>query len=220
MTVSETVSSSRTRLLEAAIFCFAEKGFDGTGIREIARRAKANSALVQYHFGGKTGLYKEALRFIFDLNPMHVTPPPVDPLEPGARAGAIKALGDMLAALLEELIACRNGSDLDKACHLLVTRELQAPREDVGPLLLEHMRPYLDHMLGCIRILRPELAWEQALDFVASIFSQAVDLHTNLHLYRLVRNDPGYPRDLAAVARHITAFSLRGLGIPEAFPGV
>jgi len=46
-----------------------------------------------------------------------------------------------------------------------------------------------------------------------------VHLHHHLALIRLTRNQPDYPQDLQAVARHITEFSLRGIGIPEANPG-
>lgn len=63
---SESSMDTRRRLLEAALIVFAERGFDGAGIREIAERAKANSAMVQYHFGGKEGLYLEALRYAFE----------------------------------------------------------------------------------------------------------------------------------------------------------
>ena len=68
---TDTAQVTRQRLLEAALILFAEKGFDGTGIREIAAQAKANSAMVQYHFGGKTGLYAAALRCI--LGPVPIT---------------------------------------------------------------------------------------------------------------------------------------------------
>jgi len=219
MTLSDPESSSRTRLLEAAILCFAEKGFDATGIREIALRAKANSSLVQYHFGGKTGLYAAALRHIFSSRPLRVPAPPDDPGLPEARAEAIRIVGDMIQTLLEELMACSGGGELDRASLLLVTRELQAPRADLAPVLLEHMQPYTDILQGCLKILRPDLDWNAALDYTSSIFGQVLHLHNNLPLMRLMRNEPDYPRDLQAVARHITAFSLRGIGIPEAFPG-
>ena len=76
MTNPDPGNSSRIRLVDAAILCFAEKGFDATGIREIAGRARANSALVQYHFGGKTGIYAEALRCIFRGHNEPPMPPP------------------------------------------------------------------------------------------------------------------------------------------------
>jgi TetR/AcrR family transcriptional regulator, regulator of cefoperazone and chloramphenicol sensitivity len=219
MTQAESELSSRTRLLEAAILCFAEKGFDGTGIREIAHRAKANSALVQYHFGGKTGLYAEALRHIFNSRPTMVPSPPESADEPDARPRAIQALANLIESLLNELMACSGGSELDQASLMLVTRELQAPRQDVAPLILEHLRPHTDHMLGCLKILRPDLDRLRALDHTNSIFSQIVHLHNNLQLIRMIREEPDYPQDLKAVARHITDFSLRGLALPEAFPG-
>ena len=46
------------RLLCAAKTLFAEKGYDGTTIKELVTLAKANISLVSYHFGGKDGLYK------------------------------------------------------------------------------------------------------------------------------------------------------------------
>ena len=212
-------TNTRTRLLEAAIVCFAEKGFDATGIREIAQKAKANSALVQYHFGGKTGLYAEALRHIFTCHPFHPPFPSEADAQLDDRTQAIRSLGAMVESLLEELIACRDDSELEQAAHFLVTRELHSPRQDVATLIVEHMRPYSDQMLACMKVLRPDLDWLQAMDYTDSIFGQVVHLHHNLPLIRMLRNQPDYPRDLKAVARHITAFSLRGIGIPEAFPG-
>jgi AcrR family transcriptional regulator len=217
MSPSDSELPARERLLEAAILCFAEKGFDATGIRDIARRAKANSALVQYHFGGKTGIYAEALRCIFGCH--HQVPElPLDPHSPDARGMAIRAMGELIEHTLIELMACEGGSKLEQASLLLVTRELQNPREDMAGLILEHMRPTNDRMLDCLRILRPDLEGPEAQDYADSVLGQIVHLLHHLPLMRLVRGDPGYPRDLQALARHITGFSLRGLGIPEAFP--
>jgi len=56
---------SRSRLLEAAIPLFAEKGFSAVSIRELAEKAGVNSALISYHFGGKEGLYNAVLDFQF-----------------------------------------------------------------------------------------------------------------------------------------------------------
>jgi len=219
MTQTEPETSSRLRLIEAAILCFAEKGYDAAGIREIALRAKANSALVQYHFGGKTGLYAAALSHIFLSRPVKVPMPPDSADLPGARAEAIRILGDMIAAMLDEFMAASDGGDLDRASLQLVTRELQSPRADVSEMILEHMRPYTDIMQGCLKILRPDLDWLAALDYSDSIFAQVTHYIDHLPLMRIVRGQPDFPRDLQAAARHITAFSLRGIGIPEAFPG-
>ena len=47
---------TRQRLMTAALQLFAEKGFEGTSLEQIAGQAKVNKALVSYHFGGKRGL--------------------------------------------------------------------------------------------------------------------------------------------------------------------
>ena len=44
------------RILDAATELFGERGFARTTIRQIAERARANSALIYYYFGSKTGL--------------------------------------------------------------------------------------------------------------------------------------------------------------------
>ncbi|BDU71384.1 TetR/AcrR family transcriptional regulator [Mesoterricola silvestris] len=219
MTQHDPETSSRTRLIEAAILCFAEKGFDATGIREIAQRAKANSALVQYHFGGKTGLYAEALRHIFRSRPEMAPPMPAGTGGPEDRRLAMATLGEIVEGLMDELLACADGTELDRASLLLVTRELQSPRQDVADLILEHLRPTMDRLLACIRVLRPDLETLQAHEYMNSILAQVVHLHNNLKLVRLIRKEPDYPQDFKAVARHITEFSLRGLAVPEAFPG-
>jgi AcrR family transcriptional regulator len=60
-------ASERTReaLIEAAAIVFAEKGYEGGSVRDITRRANANQAAINYHFGGKEGLYREVLRMAF-----------------------------------------------------------------------------------------------------------------------------------------------------------
>ena len=45
-------------LVLAARKAFAERGFAGASVRDIARAANANPALIRYHFGSKEGLYQ------------------------------------------------------------------------------------------------------------------------------------------------------------------
>ncbi len=47
---------TRERLLEAAEALFAERGVAASKLRDITRRAQANIAAVNYHFGSKLGL--------------------------------------------------------------------------------------------------------------------------------------------------------------------
>ncbi|HEX6590279.1 MAG TPA: TetR/AcrR family transcriptional regulator [Longimicrobiales bacterium] len=48
--------ASADRILDAATDLFSARGFGRTTIRQIAERARANSALIYYYFGSKDGL--------------------------------------------------------------------------------------------------------------------------------------------------------------------
>jgi AcrR family transcriptional regulator len=52
---------TRGRILEAAASLFAERGFEGTRVEEIASRACVNKASLYYHVGGKATLYEAIL---------------------------------------------------------------------------------------------------------------------------------------------------------------
>jgi AcrR family transcriptional regulator len=49
------------KLTDAAQKEFAARGFEAASVRDIARSAGVNSALVSYHFGGKEGLFEEVI---------------------------------------------------------------------------------------------------------------------------------------------------------------
>lgn len=51
----------RTNILDAAKILFAEKGFSGASVREIANKAGVNLAMIHYYFGNKDGLYRTLL---------------------------------------------------------------------------------------------------------------------------------------------------------------
>src|SRR5579875_3123489 len=59
---SEAEVGARDRLLKAAERLFAERGFDGVSVREIATAAEVNSASVAYYFRSKEGLLSEVYR--------------------------------------------------------------------------------------------------------------------------------------------------------------
>jgi AcrR family transcriptional regulator len=54
---SKAESEPRRRILDAAALVFAEHGFDGAGVDDIAARAGVNKAMLYYHVGDKATLY-------------------------------------------------------------------------------------------------------------------------------------------------------------------
>ena len=220
MTPPALPHDSRTRLIESAILHFAAQGFDGAGIREIAKGAKANSALVAYHFCGKEGLYLEALRAIFSrkVSPVSLLAdlPPVG--SPGARKAALQGFQDYIRAFITELMSCDGSDPVDEAGMILMAREMQSPRPASAALLMEHLAPYVSYLMNCLQVLRPDLNEDELFAMGVSIQGLMIHFRNSLGIIRLVRGNPAYPEDLIKVIQHHIDFSLRGLGVPEAFP--
>ncbi len=51
----------RTTLIAVATPLFAEKGFHGVSVRELAKAANMNLSMISYYFGGKESLYTAVL---------------------------------------------------------------------------------------------------------------------------------------------------------------
>lgn len=56
----------KQRILDAAISLFAQKGYAGVGVREIASAAGVNLAMISYYFEGKVGILKAIVEEFFD----------------------------------------------------------------------------------------------------------------------------------------------------------
>lgn len=57
----EIFNEKQTQILQVAEKLFAEKGFDGTSIREISKESKVNVAMVSYYFGSKEKLLESLI---------------------------------------------------------------------------------------------------------------------------------------------------------------
>jgi hypothetical protein len=136
----------------------------------------------------------------------------------GSREAALQGLRDHIQAFMEELMACDHSDPVDEAAMVLMAREMQAPRPASADLLMEHIRPYIEHLMYCMQALRPDLSEDALLNMGMSIHGQMIYFRNSLGIVRLIRGNPKYPEDLTQLIQHFTDFSLRGLGVPEAFP--
>lgn len=77
---------TRGEILAAARESFANKGFDGTSLRGVARAAGVDAALVHHYFDGKEGLFVASMSL------------PVDPRTIAAQvwAGPVEEVGERL----------------------------------------------------------------------------------------------------------------------------
>jgi AcrR family transcriptional regulator len=90
---------SRESLLDTATEVFMEVGLSGARVDDIAHRARANKAMIYYHFGSKQGLYRAVLLRLFGALLEEVKRLRDREPDPAAR---LRALYSRVAALFEE----------------------------------------------------------------------------------------------------------------------
>jgi AcrR family transcriptional regulator len=206
----------RDRLIEAATLLFAESGFDGVGLREIAQKAKANLAMISYHFGGKEGLYEAVLREGFLRCPSKVAQlerPLPDPKAPDAKALAIAGLRDHLHGAVMDMQLGRDQNPLDRAFMAVVMRELAEGGTRMEALDREFMQPHFKHMSACLDILKPGLTDAERLGLTVAVMGPVLVSAMLPGLFRLRNGGQPFPPDGEAFADFILAHTLRALGV-------
>jgi AcrR family transcriptional regulator len=204
---------TRARLLDAAAGTFAEHGFAAATVREVCRRAGANVAAVNYHFGSKEQLYLETLRAVRpQLKDEHLALAALP--EPRTRAEARERFRTVVLAFARRMI----GEGADRHTRILrhelaeptfaldfVVKEFMAPRFE---LLKNAIRPFLDRAAG------DEVA-ERALALHAqSILGQILYHRIGGPIALRLLGARSYGPDLTAeIVEHVTRFSERALGI-------
>ncbi|MFJ4845598.1 MULTISPECIES: TetR family transcriptional regulator [unclassified Streptomyces] len=63
-------AATRAAILSAAREVFTERGYDGAGVREIARAADVDTRLISRYFGSKEGLFAEVVDLAYEKSLM------------------------------------------------------------------------------------------------------------------------------------------------------
>lgn len=58
--------NSKAAIIDAAIYLFNTKGFNGTSVRDIAAKADVNAANISYYFRNKNGLLEKCFTVFFE----------------------------------------------------------------------------------------------------------------------------------------------------------
>lgn len=61
-----TIIDTKQKIIDASISLFNSKGYDGTSVREISKKAKVNVSNISYYFEGKAGLLEFLLQTFFE----------------------------------------------------------------------------------------------------------------------------------------------------------
>ncbi len=193
--------NTRARLVEAAREVFAEHGFQGATVREICRRADANVAAVNYHFGSKHGLLSEALNF----NRLKALQSATESSDASPEERLRAFIMDFMLMLLDEDNASRQ-------CQMMA-RELADPSPALDKIVVEAIAP-LHEFLG--RLVK-EVAARKMMDAdvrrsVYSILGQCLFYRNSHPVLQRMNPTLHYDRkEIEAIARHIADFSLPAL---------
>ena len=199
-----TDQSTRDRLLQTAGRMFAEKGFRGTTVRDICRRARANLAAVNYHFGGKRKLYAEVLASTF-ARIIEKYPPDVGQAE--ARTPEERLYAFVRAFLLRML------DPEQPAWHRrLIAREMAEPSPEMHRVHAAVMKRPQRILRGIlVELLGPRTTPGDVDLNMASIAGQCLFYHRRHAVSRVLRRVRLTPESVDRLAHHITDFSLNGL---------
>lgn len=192
---------TRARLLEAAREVFSQCGFQGATVREICRRADANVAAVNYHFGSKDGLLAEALNFA-QLKSLQTENATADKC-PEKRLRLF--VHDFMLMLLDEKSASRQ-------CRMMA-RELADPTPALDKIVTEAIAP-LHEFLGRLvfEIVGDQVGETERRRCVYSLLGQCVFYRNSHPVLQRLTPELRYDREeIEAISGHIADFSLAAL---------
>jgi len=197
--------SIRSRLIETAGELFSEKGFKGTTIRSICKRAEANLAAVNYHFKGKEHLFEEVVR--------HVVETGWSKYPVGYGIDDAKTDKDKLGAFIR-IFLLRIFDPERPAWHgRLMRREILL----VGPKAIKYIKKYMvknDELLVAITrgLLGPKSKPELVRLCCASVIGQMlIFVHPKPDKEHPFDFKPTTIEEIEEIACHIAGFSLAGI---------
>jgi len=201
----QDAARTRRSLLKTASEVFAEKGYRDTTIAEISERAGTNIAAVNYHFGDKETLYREAWRYSF-LQSLEAHPP-----DGGAPDNA--PVEQRLKAQIRALLS--RSTDPDNKGFMIVNKELASPTGLLEEVMREEVLPITERMESLVReALGPGVSKVRVRFCTISIIGQCI---MPTYISRLQRHKPDAQKDswriedVEAYAGHVAAFSLAGM---------
>jgi AcrR family transcriptional regulator len=195
-------NETRQRLLEAAAEVFADGGYRRATIANICRRAGANIAAVNYHFGGKQELYAAVFEYAQrrasteDTAAVDETAPPEDRL----RAHVATFVGRLLDPRRPAWIA------------RLLAHELIEPTQVLDRLVRNRMRANHQLIASAIReLLGPDATPETVRLCTLSVVSQCVFYRNSAAVVTRLYPEIVPSKEVERIADHVTQFSLAAI---------
>lgn len=117
------IDNSKERILSAAVRLFAEKGYDGTSIREICKLANANICLISYYWGGKRELYQGIMEDLIERQSEYAKTFIDFNIEPKTLQKSVQI--DLLMKIVDKFIAFFYSKNISKDLLIFLLKEQQ-----------------------------------------------------------------------------------------------
>lgn len=202
---TDSTASTRATLLAAASPLFADQGFEATRIRDIADKAGANIAAINYHFGSKMGLYQAVMKAQSEQMIANF------PLQTEAieKATPEERLQWLVKSILRRVLG---SNEKDRPTRMCV-REFVEPTEALDYLVKEVVTSQHAITRSVVAaVAGRELTEEELSQLSISLVSQC--FYYGLAEPMLTRLGVTIPRteeEIDRLAAHITRFSLAGI---------
>ncbi|MBA3016441.1 MAG: CerR family C-terminal domain-containing protein [Proteobacteria bacterium] len=203
MTDQNQKKDTRQRLLDSAAILFSDRGYACTSVAEICKRAEANIASVNYHFGSKEGLYRSVIQYT------HAQAEALYPFKDGNNIPVQERFYQFVLVLLQRILSTEMTGNYCK----LMTKEMAEPTDESGPLVSQIISDKRAKVEALIKEVYSQPADDELIFRMShSIISQCLflGLTEKGRRHHLKRRPVGL-EDAVSFARHITDFSLAGL---------
>ncbi len=207
MTDDPKSAEPKERILQAAIHLFSRKGYSATGMRELAREADVNLAMINYHFGSKQKLLEAVFDTFFTRQSEYVATVLDDDGPPEDRIR--RAVHQLIEGFREQPDLVRVAfAELPYDVPEFADYKAQRIKEIVGRLLL-HLAPLAmsgprdfvpaaaaPAMIGMVAfhfLMRPVLQKIFDSEFDDDFYSEYPDRIVDLFLYGIIGHPPSTP---------------------------
>lgn len=197
--------NTKERILRAAGEVFAENGFKNATVRDICKKADANIAAVNYHFGDKENLYISVLKYWREVAFQKY---PLD-LRTDEHKTPEEHLGLFIRSFLFRTLEEGQYSWFGK----LVAKEYMEPTKALDVLIEETIRPAFEFLSHIARQILEKPASEETIRFCClSIVSQCLFFVYAKHVIKKLFHQDNFRTDeIESIADHITRFSLEAI---------
>ena len=194
-------AATRMRILMAAEGEFADHGFDGATVRQIALRADVPVALVNYHFGSKEGLY----RAIFEMR----APMIVDQRIAGLRLAEMEPDQERKVEMIVKAVLVPNlhmrSTEKNSSYARILAREVSDPKSHHRQVIAEFFDPVAYKVIDALQRAMPDRTIEEINWGYQAMLG--VMVYTMADTGRISRLSGGRcdPEDEMTTSRHLVA---------------